>query len=167
MPLHNTLSWYNSEFFLNHQVSSSLKLVVDDKIVSFLTKSPFCTPDKTVVINALEWRRNLSEFGFADIDAFPGQSGEILVSAIRDDFCFEVTVEPNLALSVAFERGEDLIFAYDKLSIETAKAKLFEAVREIWISSVGFIRVISMPDLGKIALPASPSRTLLTTAFLS
>jgi hypothetical protein len=66
---------------------------------------------------------------FTDIDAFPGHDGEILVSAIRGDFCFEVTVEPDLTLTVAFERGDDFIFAIDKLSIEKAKEKLFEAGR--------------------------------------
>jgi hypothetical protein len=164
MSFHNTVSWYKYVFFLSPQVSSSLMPAVDAKILSFFTNNPFCIPDVMVLLAALSWRRILSEVGFADIDAFPGQSEEILVSAIMDDFCFEVTVEPDLNLSVAFERGEELIFAGDNLSIEKAKEKLFEAGRMIWISSVGFTRFNSTPEWGKIASKASPSRTLRVMA---
>jgi len=149
---HSQLAWSKNVFFFRSQVSSSERFAVDNKIVSFLTNNPFCTPDRNVVLMALGCRRSLSEFSFVDIDAFPGHSGEILVSAIKGDFCFEVTVEPNLSLSVTFERGEDLIFAEDNLSIKESKEKLFDAVREIWISTVGFIPAIFIP--GKIALPA-------------
>jgi len=150
------LSSSQNVFFLHSQFSSEPKLDVNDKIVSLFVKNPFCTPDIKVVIAAQNWRRSLSEVGFFDIDAFPGQSGEILISALtlKGNFCFEVTVEPDLTLSVAFEHGEDLVFSYDKLSSEKSKEKLFEAVRHIWISSVGFIQINSTPALRKIALSA-------------
>jgi hypothetical protein len=160
MSFPNTLSWYKNVFFLSPQVSSSMMPAVDTKILSFFTENPFCMPDVTVLLAALDWRRSLSEVGFSDIDAFPGQSGEILVSAIMGDFCFEVTVERDLSLSVAFERGENQIFAEDELSIGKAKEWLSEAVRWIWISSVGFTQFNSMAEWGKIALKALPSRTL-------
>ena len=160
MSFHSQLIRSKNVFFVHSQVSSAPKLAVDAKIVSFFIKNPFRTPDLTVIAAALDWRRSLSEVAFADIDAFPGHNGEILVSAIRGDFCFEVTVEPDLSISVAFERGKDLIFANDGLSTEKAKEKLFEAMRWIWISSVGFTQSTSMPEWGKSALKASPSKTL-------
>jgi len=159
MSFHSHFVSSKNEVFLFADVSSA-SFAVDDKIISFFTKNTFCAPDLNVVMVALDWRRSLSEVGFPDIDAFPGHDGEILVSAIRNGFCFEVTVEPDLSLSVAFEQGEDLIFANDKLSIGKAKEKLFEAVREIWISSVGFTPFISMLERDNSALKASPSRIL-------
>ena len=72
------------------------------------------------------------------MEAFCGNEGEILVSAFKDDICFEVTVEPNRTFVISIERGDDRISFDEGRSLVDVEAKLREVMRQKWISSVGF-----------------------------
>ena len=139
----NIVGSQNKYFFVSG-VSSAPILEVDKKIRSFLLSNPFYQPKASVVLSALDWRNLLSNAGFTDIDAFPGHTGEILVSGICGEYCFEVTLEDNGQYSVSFERNEELFFFFEKISFAEAREKLSEATRDKWISSDGSILLISI-----------------------
>ena len=135
-------------------------LEVDRKIVGFQTGSPFTKPSEEVVESALFWARALREMGFDNLDAFPGHYGEILVSGLQDNECFEVTVEPDLRLHVSFERGDAQVFFLERVSATEVARELTAAVRNKWISSVGYIQSNSTNGLiGSQALPLRTAQT--------
>jgi hypothetical protein len=142
MLAHDKVIDSQNESFFVRGISSTPVLEVDKKIRSFLMENPFCAPKALAVLSALEWREILSNAGFSDIDAFPGHNGEILVSGISGEYCFEVIVEDDITYSIAFEKKDELVFSSEKIPFAEARAKLDEATSYKWISSDGSIQLI-------------------------
>jgi len=69
-------------------------------------------PDRSVVQQSLKHLNNLKDLGLNETWAFPGPNGEIEMTAYLGDFCIEVTVEPDLTFSVAYE-GDDIGLIYN------------------------------------------------------
>ena len=155
------LSFSNS-YSVVSQKGGILISKADEKILSFRIRSPFKAPSQAVVSSALEWRRRLHSSGFEDIDVFPGHSGEILLSGIRGESCFEATVECDGSTTVVYERNNEVIFSHEKLTDGEATEKLAEAVRKIWISSVGSIQTSSTN--GRTGSQVSHLRTLMAAS---
>ena len=153
------MSSFSNSYSIVSQKGGIFISKAEEKILSFIDKSPFKAPSQGVVNSALEWRRRLYSSGFKDIDVFPGHSGEILLSGIFGASCFEATVECDGSTTVVYERNNQVIFSHEKLNEDEATEKLAEAVREIWILSVGSIQINSTN--GRTGLQASHSRTLM------
>ncbi len=66
------------------------------------TRSVQFTP--VAVRAATDWARRLPVFGFIKTDAFPGESGEIMVTGYKEGVCLEVVVEPDGSYSINTER---------------------------------------------------------------
>lgn len=159
-------AWQRNEYQGRSQISSVPNRAVDAKIWSFLVESPFTKPSERGCLSATTWTRYLRNSGFANLDAFPGDNGEILVSGINGEFCFEVTVECDLSFSITFERGLRLVSSFERLTHEKALGKLLEAVRDVWISTVGFIRHSSTPAVADLPASLSETRPTPTEASL-
>ena len=63
------------------------------------------SPQK-VVDDAILWSLYLKGLRLYDLDAFAGDSGEILLSAIKDDHSIDVIVEVDGSVSVAYDRND-------------------------------------------------------------
>jgi hypothetical protein len=60
---------------------------------------------------ALEWLHALAPLGFYESDAFPGEAGQIMITAYRGDHCIELTFELDRTVTIAHQhKGEDLLY---------------------------------------------------------
>jgi hypothetical protein len=110
-----------------------------------------------IVSTALTWDSYLRSLGLNDIDAFSGDSGEILLSAMQGHHSIDVILEIDDTISVAYDRENLQQSSKPHISDAAAKRYVATLAREIWRSSVGYTAI----DLtrGKTALPAWPLET--------
>jgi hypothetical protein len=60
---------------------------------------------------ALKWLRDLALLGFHESEAFPGEAGEIMITAYLGDHCIELTFELDGTVTIAHQhKGEDLFY---------------------------------------------------------
>ena len=52
---------------------------------------------------ALVWNQFLQQLGLLDTDAFPGGEGEVVIAAGYGDHYFEIIVEPDHSISIAYD----------------------------------------------------------------
>jgi hypothetical protein len=81
---------------------------------------------------ALEWCDRLIDVGFAEIDAFPGGSGEVLIAGSKDNEYVEVIVEQDETISVALEVDGKQLFYKTRLLDHEARALLQEVAEGKW-----------------------------------
>jgi len=140
------------------------------KIASFLRLQPGWhygdgSPSPLKVVHAaLQWRVYLESLGLRDLDAFPGDSGEILLSAIHGSHSIDVIIEIDGTVSVAYDRDNVQQFYIPHASendargyVTTLTRKITTLTRKIWSSSVGYIVIGSMRE--RTVLPAWPLET--------
>jgi hypothetical protein len=87
--------------------------------------------------------------GFANVDAFPGVDGEIMISAFENGHCIELTLELDGTFRLLHEEnGEEILYLENlstyklakHFSFATSKVKLKE-----WLSSGSFTPVTTTP----------------------
>jgi hypothetical protein len=78
------------------------------------------------------WSRVLRNNGFLEIDAFPGGDGEIVVSACHNDHYYEVIIEPDHTISIAYDFKGKQMYYKPNMSELDAKQAILEAVGRIW-----------------------------------
>ena len=137
------------------------------KIVSCLSREPGWhygdggPSPQAVVHAALVWDKYLRSLGLNDIDAFPGDSGEILLSAIHGDHSIDVILEIDGFISVAYDRKNVQQFYKSHVSENEAQGCVATLARIIWSWSAGYTAIDLTPE--KIALPVLLLETPGTT----
>jgi len=118
-------------------------------------------PSPQIVVEAaLRWCDYLRGVGLSDIDAFPGDSGEILLSAIFGSHSVDIITEVDGTVSVAYERNDVELWQKSHVYPLEAQSIVAGLAREIWNSSAGSIVIDLIPE--RSALPAWPSGTQQT-----
>ena len=140
--------WPNNYFVTENVTqrvySTGTGVPTDLKIEGFVQKHQI---DTRLALEAIRWRQCLTECGFELIDAFPGESGEILVSAIFRNLCFEVIVENDGLFTATFEKDNAIVSEAYHVGLVEAKSMLNEAVLQKWILSAGFTLTDLTPTL--------------------
>ncbi len=133
----------------------------DAKIMSFAKSQHYVPAPMWIVSRALSVSRELRSYGFSELEAFCGNEGEVLISAVDGSFCLEVTVETNGTFTVSVEQGDARISFEEGLFFQEIDAKLREVVQQRWISSVGFAQTIGVPVVkGGPVLPLRTGQVL-------
>lgn len=110
--------------------------------------------------------KEIIEYGFLETDAFPGSSGEIMVTLYYDDKYLEFTVEPDCTITFAKEKDKEIIEYKEGFTTDKAleKVKIFR--EEICLSSESFILpslTIEKTDLK--VLPLNPAEKIAGFLF--
>ena len=151
-------------FYSNTKLDQGLDSV-RVKILSFAVQNHYLSSSPDIVFAALQCLDILDSYDFSDCDVFSGNEGEILISAILADCCFEVTVEIDGTNTVSIEVQDKQVYYAKNLSLDQVEKKLREVVLDKWISSVGFVlttgtrastagRVLRFETPAKMAVPA-------------
>lgn len=70
---------------------------------------------------ALSWNEWLTENGWDDTFAFPGENKEILLSSLQDSTCLDIVLESDDTFTVIYEQKDMEDIYIDELSEEDAK----------------------------------------------
>jgi hypothetical protein len=139
-------------------MTEAMTRTLTTKITSFLNLQPgwhygdgYPSPIH-VVHTALRWSAYLENLGLSDLDAFPGDSGEILLSAISGDHSIDVILEIDSTVSVAYDRRNVQQFYMPHVSEKEAREYVATLTRKIWSLSAGYTAIDSTRE--RIALPA-------------
>lgn len=104
-----------------------------------------------VIHDAHQWSEYLSGLGLIDVDAFAGDGGETLLSAMLGGHAVDLIVETDRTLSVAYDRDDKQIWYRSHVPAWTARSYVAFLAGEIWNSFAGSIAIDS--TLGKTGLP--------------
>jgi hypothetical protein len=115
----------------------------------------------TTIRLALSWSRFLRNRGLLEIDAFPGESGEIVVSADHGDHYCEVIIEPDHTISIAYDFKGKQMYYKPNMSESDARFVILGVVRQIWNVFDYYTRISLIVD--KINLHGQLSETQKTT----
>jgi len=126
---------------------------------------PFA-PD--VVARALEVHRAMVANGFYNTDAFPGLSGEIVVTLYDGDDYVEVEVRPDLRLDFLWERQGEELEAVEDLGFGDVKRYLSQLRKESWKLSASLTQYTTTSDSSaSIAQPSDPLASRMEVASQS
>jgi hypothetical protein len=93
--------------------------------------------DRTAQDAALEWDNFFRTIGIIETDAFPDAGGEVIVSGARGDHYFEVIIEPDKRVSLAYDlQGKQSLYC-PNISAEEARETISRLVGHQW-KSFGF-----------------------------
>lgn len=113
-----------------------------------------------VVKAALHLVSYLCEWGLTDIDAFAGDSGEILLSAIHGEHAIDVIVEIDGTISVAYDKNDVQRSHKPHLKKIEARTYIAKLARGIWNLSAGFTAIGLTQE--RIGSPVWPLETPAT-----
>jgi hypothetical protein len=121
-------------------------------------------PIEADLINeALRWNAFLCGQGLKT-DAFPGGGGEIVISASYDDHYFEVILEPDATVSVAYDFQRKQAFYHPRKSPEEAQWIILDAIGhmgQIWSAFTSFTLGNTTPrTIGGLGLLSETIRSL-------
>lgn len=87
----------------------------------------------------------INELAISKTDAFPGNDGDVCITAYRFAHYLEVTVEVDLTISVSYEVNDIEISSKEGMSLVEAKKELRGAVGKIWALSDLSTQPTTMP----------------------
>jgi hypothetical protein len=114
-------------------------------------------PIKQVIDAAIALNNSLNGLGLFWTDAFPGASGEILVTAYYGAHQIDLIVETDLTVSLTYEHNEQELRDIHRASVKDALDELTRIAGEIWSTS-GYFTPGTL-TLTPINLPAWHSGT--------
>lgn len=136
------------------------QLAIADKIRSFRklpngwhygTGEPI---SQSMAGSALDWLEFLGLLGYTNIDAFPGEGGEVLLSADFDDSLIEFILETNGTFSISLEiDGYEDVY-YGKIGSSEAYNIISEIAGKEW-SAFDYFTQVSLieQEIDSLALP--------------
>jgi hypothetical protein len=95
---------------------------------------------------AIEWVSFLAQLGFRDLDAFPGQNGELLIAIIKNDYYIEIILEREGTVSVVCDIDNKQEFYYSRRPVAETRQTIEQLAGKIWSTSAGFIQIPSTPS---------------------
>lgn len=98
--------------------------------------------DNRVIQRANAWNRAAQALNFGRTGAFPGLSGEIVVTVYWRNEYLETSFEPDGTVTVSRERNSIVIYEEEGLTEYEARGKLVEFRDDTWNSSVSSIKSI-------------------------
>lgn len=114
------------------------------------------SPSRQAISDAVVWSNILTGLGFSRTDAFPGASGEILITAYHGAHQIDIIVEADLTISLTHEyNDEERSAGVHHVSVQEAIQVLGKIVGEIWSTSDFYTPGTSTQT--RINLPALPS----------
>lgn len=81
---------------------------------------------------ALQWVHFLTEVGFTSTNAFPGENGEISVTAYHKNIYLECIFDLNGETSFYYERGDENILSMENARLAEVRSEVIKIVGEIW-----------------------------------
>jgi len=111
--------------------------------------------------DVIEEATKLINFGnslsFYENDAFPGESGEILITFYKDEYCAEVIIEPNLSYEFLLEKGDHELKDISVNSFEKVKELLLDFRDETCsISEYSPINIGTKDEIDSVVWPSNP-----------
>jgi hypothetical protein len=100
-----------------------------------------------VVEEALALHTELIRIGISKTDAFPGLSGEVMVTGYYHNHYLEFIVEPDLTITFTHEVGDDEVFYQEGLSTQQAITHLREFYQ--WMQYEFLIKNTIMTEKGE------------------
>jgi hypothetical protein len=89
-------------------------------------------PPIDIIDRAIELHHILKSSGFRSTNAFPGIDGEVIVSAYRENFYLEFTLEVDGSLSFIFEQNDVEEISIEGLTIENVLSVIDDTWDKIW-----------------------------------
>ena len=80
---------------------------------------------------ALAWNRFMQSRGLLETDAFPGGDGEVVIAAGYGDHYFEIIVEPDFTISLAYDCANKQMLYRSKLGSADAQREFLELMGQI------------------------------------
>lgn len=91
-------------------------------------------PGSLTLLHAIELHKAALNQGFIETDAFPGISGEVMLTIYHRNHYLEFTIEPSGHITFCYEKNNEEICYKEGLSLEDAKGKILELRKEVWKS---------------------------------
>lgn len=83
----------------------------------------------------LGWNNFFRSIGFVETDAFPGGDGELVIAAGNEDHYFEIIIEPDVTVSLAYDlKGKQAFYRPNMSSFEAEQTILHIMGRPQWMS---------------------------------
>jgi len=122
-------------------------------------------PKQQMIETAIEWNSKLIQFGFHTTDAFPGVSGEIMVTGYLGTHYVEVLIEENFKeanfrVSLTYENNNQELRCLERATELAAFDTLIEIAGGIWSTSDYFTQNTSI--VSAMNSKALPSRFMMT-----
>jgi hypothetical protein len=110
-----------------------------------------------IIEAALGWNSALLSFGFTTTDAFPGASGEVMITGYYGPHYIEILFETDASVTLTYEIDNREKKCLERVSTNEAYAALQEIAGEIWNTSAYSIQNTLI--VSSISSKAWPSET--------
>lgn len=109
-------------------------------------------PTHAMIDVAHDWHNRITGLGFAVTNAFPGVTGEIMISGRNGERDVEIILEADGTISFEYDKNDEAVVSIERGDAAEVDAALNRAAGELWNTSGLFINDILSPT--KIVSPA-------------
>ena len=142
------------------------------KILSFLRlPTGWCygrgrAPSQSVADLAIKWATATRAIGFQTTNAFPGENGEISVTAYHQNHYVEAIIETTGLISLHYEKDDTPVWSHENLPLDRARQYITAVAGEIWNTPGSYILGITTQFQASSIAPPSGYLPMITGHLL-